>query len=82
MSHPAAEVYSNALRAEYADLIAELPPAASRDRIIAALVADADWTPTGAATVHDIATMYGTSILRSALALAEALEIEDGSAGM
>ncbi|MBI1825936.1 MAG: hypothetical protein HY287_12580 [Planctomycetes bacterium] len=38
----------------------------------------AEWTPQGAAAVLMLARHYGTFVLSNALALAEALEIEDG----
>jgi hypothetical protein len=38
----------------------------------------ADWTPNGAEAVVNLATYYGSFVLRNALALAIALNIEDG----
>lgn len=40
------------------------------------------WTAQGARKVLQLARRYGTSILRSALALAAAMQIEDGNAGL
>jgi hypothetical protein len=62
------------LRDEYETLIDE--------QIIRTLVANADWTKNGASEVLQLARRYGTSILRNALALAAAMQIEDGSAGL
>jgi hypothetical protein len=39
---------------------------------------ESDWTPNGAEAVVDLATNYGSFILRNALALSIALNIEDG----
>ncbi len=47
---------------------------ATDDKIIAALVKDADWIEQGAREVLRLARMYGTSILRNALALASAMQ--------
>ena len=46
-----------------------------------ALVKKSDWTPEAADELLFLAREYGTFMLRNALALAAALEIEDGSAG-
>jgi len=73
---------TDTLLAEYETLIAELPKAPTDEQIIGTLVANADWTRNGASEVLQLAQRYGTSILRNALALAEAMEIEDGNAGL
>ena len=70
------------LRAEYETLIAELPKTPTDEQIIGTLVANADWTRKGAREVLQLARRYGTSILRNALALAAAMQIEDGNAGL
>jgi hypothetical protein len=70
------------LRVEYETLISELPKTATDDQIIGTLVTNADWTRNGASEVLQLAQRYGTSILRNALALAEAMQIEDGNAGL
>jgi len=70
------------LHAQYETLIAALPKTATDQQIIRTLVANADWTRKGASEVLHLAQRYGTSILRNALALAEAMEIEDGNAGL
>jgi hypothetical protein len=69
------------LKSEYDTLIAELPEDGTDEQIIGALVANADWTDTGAREILVLARRYGTSSLRNALALADALRIEDGDAG-
>ncbi|MBY0261673.1 MAG: hypothetical protein K2Q20_04985, partial [Phycisphaerales bacterium] len=71
----------SALRDEYAAMVSELGPEATDADILAALVTDHRWTIRGAAAVLSLAQQYGTSILRNALALAEAMEIEDGDEG-
>jgi hypothetical protein len=70
------------LRAEYETLIAELPKKPTDGQIIRTLVANADWTRNGASVVLQLAQRYGTSVLRNALALAAAMQIEDGEAGL
>lgn len=77
-----AEVVTECLLSEYESLVAELGQEVSDEAIIAALVRDADWTEQGATTVLMLARQYGTSILRNALALAAAMDIEDGEAGL
>jgi len=42
----------------------------------------ADWTADGAEAIVDLATNYGSFVLRNALALAIALNIEDGQLGI
>ena len=75
-------VYTVSLRLEYRELLARLGANANDSEIVAALVSEAAWTNKGARTVLWLAQTYGTSILRNALALAEALDIEDGQAGL
>lgn len=70
------------LLSEYETIIAELPPDASDDILIAALVSHGDWTARGAQAVVLLAREYGTFVLRNALALAAALNIEDGESGL
>lgn len=48
------------------------------DKIKHLLQSRADWTANGAEAVVDLATSYGSFILRNALALSIALNIEDG----
>ena len=45
------------------------------------LVGTGDWTPQAADALIDLARRYGVFMLRNALALAVALDIEDGSLG-
>ncbi len=73
---------SEALLSEYESIIADIGADASDEAIVSALVSDGDWTELGARTVVRLARNYGTSILRNALALASALRIEDGEAGL
>lgn len=75
-------VYPSSLREEYATLVEGLGPDPEPNAVISALVAEADWTEQGATTVAWLASEFGTSILRNALALAEAQGIEDGSCGL
>lgn len=75
------DVYPRTLRDEYETLIGEVGEDATDERIVGALVGDADWTERGAREVLQLAQQYGTSILRNALALAAAMNIEDGEAG-
>jgi hypothetical protein len=51
------------------------------DRLHDRLVAEADWTERGAEAVVSLARNYGSFMLRNALALAIALDIEDGRLG-
>jgi hypothetical protein len=75
-------VMTDTLHFEYISLIAELGDDATDDQIVTELVARHDWTERGARAVLSLARTYGTSILRNALALADAMGIEDGSAGL
>ena len=76
------QLCTTALRLEYREIISDVGENRDDQRIISALVDDADWTERGAREVLQLARMYGTSILRNALALAEAMDIEDGEAGL
>lgn len=73
---------SDVLLAEYETIIAELGDSPTDDQIVGALVTQGDWTPEGARAIFDLAQTYGTAILRNALALANAMEIEDGDSGL
>lgn len=75
-------VYSASLRDEYKAIIAALPESPTDRAVIGALVRQSVWTEGGAGEVVQLARRYGWSILRNALALAEALDIEDGEAGL
>lgn len=70
------------LLSEYEAIIATVGEDATDGVIIAALVRDGDWTEHGAREVLRLARTYGTSILRNALALASALQVEDGDSGL
>lgn len=70
------------LMAEYSAMVDTLPREATEDDVVSQLCADHAWTENGAATIVNLARMYGTEILRNALALAAAMEIEDGDAGL
>lgn len=75
-------VYTVSLRLEYRELVARMGDNTNDAGIVAALVSEAAWTEEAARIVLQLAQAYGTSILRNALALAEALDIEDGEAGL
>jgi hypothetical protein len=49
--------------------------------LVGALCKSADWTERGADIIVRLATAYGAFVLRNALALAVALETEDGELG-
>ncbi|TWT44551.1 hypothetical protein RAS1_09660 [Phycisphaerae bacterium RAS1] len=75
-------VMTDVLLSEYETIVADVGENVTDAAIIAALVRDGDWTEQGAREVLRLAQMYGTSILRNALALASAMQIEDGEAGL
>lgn len=54
----------------------------SRESLKNRLVEEADWTDQGAEELIYLAKRYGSFVLRNALALSIALEIEDGEARM
>lgn len=66
---------------EYKSLVESMGTDPSGEQLQAALVEQADWTEQGAAVLAMLAQQYGTFMLANALALAEALGIEDGEAG-
>ena len=45
------------------------------------LISKGDWSPSAAEHLLDLATRYGSFMLRNALALSIALKIEDGELG-
>ena len=53
-----------------------------RESLKERLVQEADWTYGGADTLVYLAERYGSFVLRNALALSLALNIEDGDAGL
>lgn len=69
-------------RAEYETLISELPQPASDDLIVGTLIVNADWTKRGAEAILRLSQLYGSFVLLHALALANALDIEDGESGL
>ncbi len=75
-------VMTDVLLSEYETIFASVGDDATDEAIIATLMRDADWTEQGAREVLQLARTYGTSILRNALALASAMQIEDGEAGL
>lgn len=76
------ELLTDTLLAEYETLIADLGAAATDEQIVHALVEQADWSERGAREIVKLARDYGRFVLNNALALADALGIEDGGAGM
>jgi hypothetical protein len=52
------------------------------DKLISLLCKDGDWTMEGAETLVHLVQNYGSFILKNALALAEAANIEDGKLGL
>ena len=76
------ELMTDTLLDEYETIIADLGTDATDEKIVRALVERGDWIEQGAREVLQLARRYGTSILRNALALAEAMKIEDGNAGL
>lgn len=75
-------IYTCSLRLEYREIISRIEGASDDRRVISMLIEEAAWTDRGARVVLQLAKDYGTSILRNALALAEAMDIEDGEAGL
>ena len=67
---------------EYRALVDSLGPDPEDEDLRVLLMKDSDWSERGSSTLIMLARQYGTSILANALALAEALEIEDGEAGL
>ena len=67
---------------EYKCLVAGLGPNSNDEELGALLMKESDWSAIGSATLVMLARQYGTFVLANALALAEALEIEDGEAGL
>lgn len=76
------DLITDSLVSEYDAMIARVGESATDEQLVAALVRDSAWTEQGAREVLQLARKYGTSILRNALALASAMQIEDGEAGL
>ncbi len=53
----------------------------SQESLESVLVRDAEWTPQAAEHLLRLARDYGSSMLRNALAISLALDIEDGELG-
>jgi hypothetical protein len=79
---PETDVYD--LVEEYEDIATEFDGilCPDEDRVAKMLHDHHDWTDNGAQVLVDLAMKYGAFILRNALALAIALNIEDGSEEM
>ncbi len=73
---------SEALISEYEILVSDIGENPTREQIAASLARTGDWTDHGARVLTDLAQEWGTSMLRNALALASAMNIEDGRAGL
>lgn len=74
------------LEPEYQTIVQEarwacLEVPGARDRLHSGLVGTGEWTPSAASALIELAERYGSFMLRNALALAVAMEIEDGSEG-
>lgn len=67
---------------EYRTMMERIESPVDDAQIRALLIREADWTSNGAAVVLMLAKRYGSFVLANALALAEALQIEDGEAGI
>lgn len=75
------DVMTDVLLSEYGSIIDSVGEDGPDEAVVAALVRQGDWTEEGAREVLQLARKYGTSILRNALALASAMQIDDGDAG-
>ncbi len=76
------EFETDYLLADYDVIVAKTGEDASDERLTDALMHDGDWSERGAREVILLARKYGTFILNNALALAAAMDIEDGSCGL
>jgi len=83
-----ADANVEALVDEYETLVAEAATGGHRmmanhqHRLTRLLVFEGDWTPRAAEHLVSLVRNYGSFVLRNALALALALEIEDGELGI
>lgn len=73
---------SDTLMMEYETIVDRVGIDASDEVIVSELVRCGDWSDRGARVVVQLARAYGTSILRNAVALADAMGIEDGDSGL
>jgi len=76
------ELMTETLSAEYEAIVTDLGKDATYEQIVRALVERSDWTEKAARTVVMLAQRHGVFTLRNALALADALGIEDGASGI
>ena len=76
------EAMTDTLLQEYETMIADLGEGATDKQIVAELTSGHNWTEEGSRAVLMLARTFGTAILRNALALALAMEIEDGDFGL
>ncbi|MBE0534880.1 MAG: hypothetical protein IH624_04360 [Phycisphaerae bacterium] len=67
---------------EYRSVLGEQGRAGVWEDVEEQLSAQCGWTAEGSAAVARLARDYGAFVLRNALALAVALEIEDGALGL
>jgi hypothetical protein len=67
---------------EYRALVVSLGPEGDDEQLRVLLDKDSAWSARGSATLVVLAREYGTFVLANALALAEALGIEDGKTGL
>lgn len=67
---------------EYQTLIVEVDDLDDDSKLERLLMTEAEWSQRGAHEILRLARYYGTFVLSNALALAEALEIEDGDCGI
>jgi hypothetical protein len=73
---------TNRLRVKYAEIIRRTGHSADDQRILSALVEETASTGPEARVILQLATTYRASILQNALALAEAMKIENGATGL
>lgn len=76
------EMMTETLLAEYRTIIGDLGMHATDEQIGRALVERGDWTEDGSHAVVMLARKYGVFVLRNALALSDAMGIEDGESGL
>jgi hypothetical protein len=67
---------------EYKSIFADLNIDGNEIKLNHILRVECDWTEKGADTVLNLAKTYGSFVLRNALAVAIALDIQDGSIGI
>jgi hypothetical protein len=67
---------------EYKTLISDLDDPEDDSKLQNLLITESEWSVQGSAARLHLARYYGSFVLSNALALAEALEIEDGDCGI